>query len=46
MSQIGVYFHAIEDGGVTKHVPRSLQIDLESGVCDRVERVFQRDRSF
>ena len=37
VSQVGVYFTEVENaGGKTKYVPRSVQVDLESGVCDRV----------
>lgn len=34
--QAGVYFTPVESSGPTKYVPRSVQVDLESGVCNRV----------
>ena len=35
--QVGVYFTEIEHSGMrTKYVPRSVQVDLEEGVCNRV----------
>jgi len=36
LPRVGVYFSEVETGGVVKHVPRSIQIDLESGVCNRL----------
>ena len=38
MVQTGVYFTEVEsvDATETKYVPRSIQVDLEAGVCDRV----------
>ena len=30
------YFSEVESGSVSKYVPRSVQIDLEAGVCDRL----------
>ncbi|KAG9010258.1 Tubulin beta-2 chain [Tulasnella sp. JGI-2019a] len=36
LPRAGVYFSEIENQGKTKWVPRSLQIDLESGVCNRI----------
>ncbi|KAF7317160.1 Tubulin beta chain [Mycena chlorophos] len=36
LQHIGVYFSEVTAGSTTKYVPRSLQLDLESGVCDRV----------
>ncbi|KAF8135192.1 beta-tubulin [Boletus edulis] len=32
----GVYFTPIESNGPTKYVPRSVQVDLESGVCNHL----------
>ncbi|KII89672.1 hypothetical protein PLICRDRAFT_39808 [Plicaturopsis crispa FD-325 SS-3] len=32
----GVYFTEVESAGKSKYIPRSVQIDLESGVCDRI----------
>ena len=35
--QAGVFFNEVDlPGSEVKYVPRSVQIDLESGVCDRV----------
>lgn len=35
--KVGVYFNEVEHSGkAMKYVPRSVQIDLEAGVCDRV----------
>lgn len=34
--QAGVYFDEILDGSTTRYVPRSVQVDLEAGVCNRV----------
>lgn len=31
-----MYFSEIESQGVQRYVPRSTQIDLEAGVCNRV----------
>jgi hypothetical protein len=31
-----VYFNEIASDGPTKYIPRSIQIDLEDGVCNRV----------
>ena len=37
VAQVGVFFTEIEHSGMpNKYVPRSVQIDLEEGVCDRV----------
>ncbi|KAF7327387.1 Tubulin beta chain [Mycena kentingensis (nom. inval.)] len=36
LQHIGVYFSEVNSGSQTKYVPRSLQLDLEAGVCDRV----------
>ncbi|KAJ6549470.1 beta-tubulin 2 tubb2 [Mycena sp. CBHHK59/15] len=36
LQRIGVYFSEVNLGSQSKFVPRSLQIDLEAGVCDRV----------
>lgn len=35
-SQAGVYFTQVDSSGPTKYVPRSVQVDLEAGVCNRV----------
>ncbi|KAJ3978269.1 putative beta-tubulin, partial [Lentinula detonsa] len=34
--RVGVYFNEVEHGGVRRYVPRSTQIDLEAGVCNRL----------
>lgn len=34
--QAGVYFTQVDSDGPSKYVPRSVQVDLESGVCNRV----------
>jgi hypothetical protein len=36
--QAGVYFDEITGGpgGTTRYVPRSVQVDLEAGVCNKV----------
>ncbi|KAJ3995069.1 beta-tubulin 2 [Lentinula boryana] len=34
--RVGVYFNEIEHGGIQRYVPRSTQIDLEAGVCNRL----------
>jgi hypothetical protein len=34
--QVETYFSEINSGSVAKYVPRSVQIDLEAGVCDRL----------
>ncbi|KAJ4467645.1 beta-tubulin 2 tubb2 [Lentinula edodes] len=36
LQRVGVYFTEIESGGVQRYVPRSTQIDLEAGVCNRL----------
>ncbi|KDQ59256.1 hypothetical protein JAAARDRAFT_33979 [Jaapia argillacea MUCL 33604] len=37
LPRVGVYFNEIEQpGSPTKYVPRSVQIDLEAGVCNRI----------
>ncbi|KAG8861743.1 Tubulin beta-2 chain [Tulasnella sp. 330] len=36
LPRAGVYFSEVENQGRTKWVPRSIQIDLESGVCNRI----------
>lgn len=37
LPRVGVYFTEIENSGqATKYVPRSVQIDLEEGVCNRI----------
>ncbi|KAI6039843.1 beta-tubulin 2 [Pisolithus marmoratus] len=47
----GVYFTQVDSHGPTKYVPRSVQIDLESGVCDHIRagplgRLFRPDTFF
>ncbi|KAG8896127.1 Tubulin beta-2 chain [Tulasnella sp. 403] len=34
--RVGVYFSTVEHEGKIRHVPRSMQIDLESGVCNKL----------
>ena len=34
--QVGVYFSEVDHGDKIKYVPRSVQIDLEDGVLNRV----------
>ena len=34
--KVETYFSEVNAGSVPKYVPRSVQIDLEAGVCDRV----------
>ncbi|KAN0092610.1 Tubulin/FtsZ, GTPase domain containing protein [Tylopilus felleus] len=36
IERAGVYFTPIESSGPTKYVPRSVQIDLEAGVCNQL----------
>ncbi|KAH7928103.1 beta-tubulin 2, partial [Leucogyrophana mollusca] len=36
IERAGVYFTEVESGGRAKYVPRSVQVDLEAGVCDRI----------
>jgi tubulin beta len=33
-----VYFTEVQSSGPTKYIPRSVQIDLEDGVCSRVRQ--------
>ncbi|KAI6025649.1 beta-tubulin [Pisolithus orientalis] len=47
----GVYFTQVDSHGPTKYVPRSVQIDLESGVCDHIRsgplgKLFRPDTFF
>lgn len=44
--QVGVYFSEIESQGVQRYVPRSTQIDLEAGVCNRVRSNLLAQGSF
>lgn len=34
--QTGVYFDEVTGNGATRYVPRSVQVDLEAGVCNKV----------
>jgi tubulin beta len=34
--QVETYFSEVNEGSAAKYVPRSVQIDLEAGVCDRL----------
>ncbi|EGO24882.1 hypothetical protein SERLADRAFT_468815 [Serpula lacrymans var. lacrymans S7.9] len=36
IERAGVYFTQVESGGTTKYIPRSVQLDLESGVCNHI----------
>ncbi len=38
--QVDTYFSEVNTGSTAKYVPRSVQIDLEAGVCDRVRVSF------
>jgi hypothetical protein len=35
-SKVGVYFNEVNSGTESKYIPRSIQVDLEAGVCNRV----------
>jgi hypothetical protein len=39
--QVGVYFTEVDHGQKIKYVPRSVQIDLEDGVLNRVSFAFE-----
>lgn len=39
--QAGVYFTEVNPDGHSKYVPRSVQVDLEAGVCNRVCRPYR-----
>ncbi|KAG1737147.1 beta-tubulin 2 [Suillus paluster] len=36
IARAGVYFTQVDSNGPTKYVPRSVQVDLETGVCNRL----------
>ncbi|KAH8977478.1 beta-tubulin 2 [Lactarius hatsudake] len=36
LARVETYFSEVNAGSVAKYVPRSVQIDLEAGVCDRI----------
>ncbi|KAF9007507.1 beta-tubulin 2 tubb2 [Cyathus striatus] len=36
LQRTGVYFDEIDSGSKVKYVPRSIQVDLEAGVCNRL----------
>ncbi|PPQ79100.1 hypothetical protein CVT25_002893 [Psilocybe cyanescens] len=36
LQRAGVYFDEIVDGSQTRYVPRSVQVDLEAGVCNKL----------
>ena len=38
--KVETYFSEVNAGSVAKYVPRSVQIDLEAGVCDRVRTLY------
>lgn len=44
-SQVGVYFTEVDHGEKIKYVPRSVQIDLEDGVLNRVSLLSNRSVS-
>ncbi|KAI4517215.1 tubulin nucleotide-binding domain-like protein [Schizophyllum commune Loenen D] len=37
LQRAGVYFSEVDTTGPTKYVPRSVQVDLEAGVCNRIK---------
>ncbi|KAL1690666.1 Tubulin/FtsZ, GTPase domain-containing protein [Schizophyllum commune] len=37
LQRAGVYFSEVDTTEPTKHVPRSVQVDLEAGVCNRIK---------
>ncbi|KAF5342343.1 hypothetical protein D9611_001343 [Ephemerocybe angulata] len=39
LQRVGTYFDEIESSGATKYVPRSVQVDLEAGVCNKSRSV-------
>ncbi|KAK2467269.1 hypothetical protein APHAL10511_000818 [Amanita phalloides] len=48
LQRVGVYFTEVDTGSGTKHVPRSIQLDLETGVCNKLRggplgRLFRPD---
>ncbi|PFH48466.1 hypothetical protein AMATHDRAFT_65374 [Amanita thiersii Skay4041] len=48
LQRAGVYFTEVDTGSQTKYVPRSIQIDLEAGVCNKLRggsfgRLFRPD---
>ncbi|KAF9550038.1 beta-tubulin 2 tubb2 [Agrocybe pediades] len=36
LQRAGVYFDEVSGGGQTRYVPRSVQVDLEAGVCNKL----------
>ncbi|THH29436.1 hypothetical protein EUX98_g4762 [Antrodiella citrinella] len=36
LPRVGTYFDEVNSGGASKYVPRSVQIDLEDGVCNQI----------
>ncbi|KAF8636799.1 hypothetical protein AX17_003261 [Amanita inopinata Kibby_2008] len=36
LQRAGVYFTEVDNGSQSKYVPRSIQLDLESGVCNKL----------
>jgi hypothetical protein len=41
-TKVETYFCEVNGGSTAKYVPRSVQIDLEAGVCDRVRNISNR----
>ncbi|EAU85168.2 beta-tubulin [Coprinopsis cinerea okayama7 len=37
LQRAGVYFDQVDHAGPTKYVPRSVQVDLEAGVCNKIQ---------
>ncbi|KAG6337105.1 hypothetical protein ID866_1979 [Astraeus odoratus] len=51
IERAGVYFTQVDSNGPTKYVPRSVQIDLEAGVCNHIRagslgKLFRPDTFF
>ncbi|KIJ62875.1 hypothetical protein HYDPIDRAFT_30018 [Hydnomerulius pinastri MD-312] len=51
IARAGVYFTPIDSNGPTKYVPRSVQVDLEAGVCNHIRagplgKLFRPDTYF
>ncbi|KAG2122881.1 hypothetical protein BD769DRAFT_1327584, partial [Suillus cothurnatus] len=39
-SQAGVYCTQVDSSGPTKYILRSIQVDLKSGVCNRISLLY------
>ncbi|KAH7884792.1 beta-tubulin [Phlebopus sp. FC_14] len=51
IERAGVYFTEVDSNGPTKYVPRSVQVDLEAGVCNHIRsgplgKLFRPDTFF